>query len=401
MSKFPSPNQQSKISNQQSPPRYIMIGGFLGAGKSTAVLALGEHLRKQGLRVGLITNDQSVGLVDTALMKSHGFEVQEIAGGCFCCRFDSLVEAAEQLQAEQVPDVFIAEPVGSCTDLVATVSYPLRRIYGKRYTIAPLSVMVDPIRAERILGLDDGKSFSPKVVYVYRKQLEEASLIVINKADLLDAARLSRLTETLTEQFPQARVLAVSVREQTGLEAWFDRVMADEQGEQPTMAIDYQLYAEGEALLGWLNATLRLEAEQPIDGEVLMMNLAERIKRDLQAADGEVAHLKMTLMADDHQGHVGTLNLVRSDFVAELSQSLPEKLKRGTLVINLRAEADPQLMLDTLETALAQESAKTGTITIHKEHVEHFRPAAPTPRYRMTGPTELTAFTASAPHSAD
>src|SRR5947209_20288212 len=69
-----------------SKPRYMMIGGFLGAGKTTAILKLAEHLSAKGLQVGLITNDQSVGLVDTALLASHGFAVEEITGGCFCCR---------------------------------------------------------------------------------------------------------------------------------------------------------------------------------------------------------------------------------------------------------------------------------------------------------------------------
>ena len=48
--------------------RYIMIGGFLGAGKTTAVLALARQLRADGKRAGLITNDQSFGLVDTAML---------------------------------------------------------------------------------------------------------------------------------------------------------------------------------------------------------------------------------------------------------------------------------------------------------------------------------------------
>jgi G3E family GTPase len=76
---------------------YIMIGGFLGAGKTTAMLRLAEHLTAQGRRVGLITNDQSYGLVDTVLISSRGFPVQEITGGCFCCRFNSLTDAAGQL----------------------------------------------------------------------------------------------------------------------------------------------------------------------------------------------------------------------------------------------------------------------------------------------------------------
>src|ERR1700729_1914362 len=105
-----------------SKARYIMIGGFLGAGKTTAVLKLAEHLTATGSRVGLITNDQSVGLVDTAMLASHGFPVEEITGGCFCCKFNSLVDAADRLSIETRPDVFIAEPVGSCTDLKASVS---------------------------------------------------------------------------------------------------------------------------------------------------------------------------------------------------------------------------------------------------------------------------------------
>src|SRR5881398_3379699 len=115
-----------------------MIGGFLGAGKTTAILQLARRLSSKNVRVGLITNDQSSGLVDTTMLQSHGFATEEITGGCFCCRFNSLVDAANSLTAATRPEIFIAEPVGSCTDLVATVTYPLRRIYGDDFFIAPL-----------------------------------------------------------------------------------------------------------------------------------------------------------------------------------------------------------------------------------------------------------------------
>ena len=163
-----SPNVPSSEFRVPSLPkaRYLMIGGFLGAGKTTSVVRLAERLTKQGLRVGLITNDQGSGLVDTAMLRSRGFATEEIGGGCFCCRFNSLVDAANKLTAATRPDVFIAEPVGSCTDLVATVTYPLRRIYGDNFLIAPLSVLVDPIRALRVFGLEEGGKFSEKVLYI-------------------------------------------------------------------------------------------------------------------------------------------------------------------------------------------------------------------------------------------
>src|SRR4029453_16750243 len=154
--------------------RYYMIGGFLGAGKTTAVAALAQHLTQRGERVGLITNDQGSELVDTAMLRARGFSTEEIPGGCFCCRFNSLIDAARKLTEATRPDAFVAEPVGSCTDLVATVSYPLRGLYGDRFELAPLRVLVDPIRAAQVLGMGQGRRFSDKVTYIWRKQIEEA-----------------------------------------------------------------------------------------------------------------------------------------------------------------------------------------------------------------------------------
>src|SRR5882724_2820131 len=258
--------------------RYIMIGGFLGAGKTTCVAKLAQQLTAQGLRVGLITNDQGSELVDTAMLRSRGFATEEIPGGCFCCRFNSLVDAANKLTTTNRPNVFIAEPVGSCTDLVATVTYPLRRMYGENFAIAPLSVLVDPIRAQRVFGLAEGGKFSEKVIYIYRKQIEEADLIVINKRELLDTAALAQLTAKLSGEFPRAEVLAVSARDGTGLDEWFARIASAEQPGGAAMAVDYKIYADGEALLGWLNCTVALDATASFDGNAVLQSLARRIQ---------------------------------------------------------------------------------------------------------------------------
>src|SRR5438552_7718274 len=220
--------------------RYIMIGGFLGAGKTTAVAKLAKKLSEQGLRVGLITNDQGQNLVDTAMLRSQGFATEEIPGGCFCCRFNSLVDAANKLTAQNRPDVFIAEPVGSCTDLLATVTYPLRRLYGEHFSIAPVSVLADPIRALRIFGLEQGGSFSEKVLYIYKKQLEEADLIVLSKCDLLEEVRVERLREAVGAEFPHKEILAVSARDGKNLEDWFGKIASEEQQPRPVLDLDYQ-----------------------------------------------------------------------------------------------------------------------------------------------------------------
>jgi G3E family GTPase len=364
--------------------RYIMVGGFLGAGKTTAILKMAQHLRDQGLRVGLITNDQSFGLVDTTMLASHGFDVEEITGGCFCCRFNSLVDAAEKLSAATTPDVFIAEPVGSCTDLKATVDYPLRRIYGDAYAIAPLSVLVDPIRASRILGLEPGKSFSEKVVYIYNKQLEEAEIIVINKADLLTPEKLDALKSALASRFPQAQIQVTSARSGQGIEEWVGRISSAGVRTQGAMDVDYEDYADGEARLGWLNATVHVMAEQPFDGNDFLLRLAGVVQARLKIQAVELAHLKMTLAPDEDGNDLAVANAVRNDAAAELSHRLKEPLDAGQLILNLRAEADPELLKTTVLAALAAVSGDF-SISTDVEHLEHFRPGKPTPTHRLAG----------------
>lgn len=362
--------------------RYIMIGGFLGAGKTTAVARLAAYLHARGLRVGLITNDQGSSLVDTAMLRSHGFATEEIAGGCFCCRFNSLVDAADKLTTTTRPEVFVAEPVGSCTDLVATVTYPLRRIYGDRFSIAPLSVLVDPERALRVLGLGDGRTFSEKVIYIYRKQLEEADLIVINKCDALSAADLMRLREALGREFPQAQVLAVSARRGDGLEAWFERLVAEKQIARQIMEVDYEVYAEGEALLGWLNATLQLSSTAEFDANDVLGHLAREIQSQLGDASGEVAHLKMTFNPSGGLNDIAVVNLVRSDFIPELSLRLDEPCAAGQLIVNLRAEAVPDTLKRALEAAIAALPTRFTGLAATLDHLEHFRPGKPQPTHR-------------------
>ena len=312
-----------------SKARYIMIGGFLGAGKTTAIGRLAQRICSQGQRVGLITNDQGSGLVDTTVLRARGFATEEIQGGCFCCRFNSLLEAARRLTATTRPDVFIAEPVGSCTDLVATVTYPLRRIYTNDYTIAPLSVFLDPIRALRIFGLESGGRFSDKVLYIYRKQLEEADLLVINKADLLEDANICRLRDQLLREFPEKEILVISARTGLGLEHWFQRITSVSQPAGEAMQVDYGTYAEGEALLGWLNATVQVNSKTDFDANQLLSELAAAVQSRLNQTSAEVAHLKMTFGPDETLGDIAAISLVRNDLVPELSLTLLVKWLPG------------------------------------------------------------------------
>src|ERR1700722_15428993 len=154
-------------------PPLIVVGGFLGAGKTTLILAAARVLADRGLRTAIILNDQGESLVDTELARANGFDAGEVTGGCFCCRFSELMRIADQLRAH-APDVIFAEPVGSCTDLSATILQPIQQAFSDTFQLAPLTVLVDPGRTRE----------DADIAFLFQRQLEEADLICYTKSDL-------------------------------------------------------------------------------------------------------------------------------------------------------------------------------------------------------------------------
>ena len=156
----------------------VTVGGFLGAGKTTLIAKAASILVERGLGVGILTNDQAADLVDTALVRLARFPVAEVAGACFCCAFDQFHEELDRLSAITAPDVILAEPVGSCVDIAATVLRPLHRKSPGLFRIAPFTVILDPA-AWRLARNAQGMSES--TAYIYHTQLLEGDVIDVGR----------------------------------------------------------------------------------------------------------------------------------------------------------------------------------------------------------------------------
>lgn len=362
-------------------PHLVVLGGFLGAGKTSAILALSRWLGDQGIRMACIANDQGRDLADTAMLRGCGLAAMEITGGCFCCRFDALLDATDRLGRAVHPDVIVAEAVGSCTDLSATVASPMRRLAGDTMTVAPLSIVIDPVRARTVFGLDAGEALSEDVVYLYTRQIAEAELIVINKCDLLDASAINELATVLEARAPWAAIFRVSLRHGTGLDAWFHELLYGAPRPHPLLDIDYRRYAAGEACLGWLNATFAAVATEPLDGNALVARMMDETQRRLRERGAVIAHLKMTLASGDT---LAAMQLVSTDGVAEISSAFDAPITQGEVAVNLRAEAEPALLEDVVR-GLAS-TADYGMVPwrLDLRRLDAFRPSPPVPTHRDT-----------------
>jgi Ni2+-binding GTPase involved in maturation of urease and hydrogenase len=367
-------------SKESKTVRFVMVGGFLGAGKTTTLARLARHYTSQGLTVGIVTNDQAADLVDTMSLRSQGFDVGEVAGACFCCRFDDLISTIDKLGLEKAPDIILAEPVGSCTDLVATVIQPLKQLYQAKFQIAPYGVILKPSQGRKILKNEAGTGFSPKAAYILQKQLEEADLILINRIDELTPAQLTELHTLLDEQYPNTPRMAVSAKNGQGFEAYFEFLGQDGDFGRRVLDIDYDVYAEGEAELGWLNSSVQISAPQDFTLDRLLLDVVEGLKQRLVQDGLEVAHLKVIGLSP---AAFGVANLVSRDLASELSLPSHAQTRDVDLVVNARVACDPDLLGQHVEQTVREVCAAHGA-TPRFGNTQMFRPGRPQPTHRMS-----------------
>ena len=361
-------------------PVYIMVGGFLGAGKTSTISRLARHYMNQGKKVGIVTNDQTTDLVDTQSLRSQGFDVGEVAGSCFCCNFNALTSTVEHLGEGQLPDIILAEPVGSCTDLVATVIRPLTEVYGVPLDIAPYGVILKPSHGLRILRGEATSGFSPKANYIFRKQIEEADFVVINRVDELSPADVSELQSLIEKEYPGRPVLRCSAKSGEGFGALVETLALRGQFGKRVMEVDYDIYAEGEAELGWLNSQVVVESQQEFELDQLLMDLIRRLHGRLLSANAEAAHLKVIGLCDTSYA---VANVVSNQTGPELSLASGTKTTIANVVVNARVAIDPAdlevMVREELESATKEIGATQNVVSL-----QSFRPGRPVPTHRIS-----------------
>lgn len=355
----------------------IFVGGFLGAGKTTAMKALATMLTAAGKKVAAITNDQAAGLVDTIFLSGSGITTQEVSGSCFCCNFDGLTSAIQACIDSAQPDIILAEPVGSCTDIVATVIRPMLSLMGDKVTVGAYSVLVEPKRWAELAGTGDNVPWSMK--YLFDRQLEEADCIVVTKVDTLSHAGLEAMLSEVPLRYPSAQILHISSLHGTGLDTWFDFLRNVPPRQRWLQDIDYDKYADAEAEMGWLNAEVNIEFPYDVDGVVVVNQLLSGLNSGVEKAKGRVGHVK--LLANTASGYAKA-GITQTGSGVDVDGGFDAKVRNMDFTINIRATLDPQDLARILQSALDRSSASTGTKTSVR-YLNTFRPGRPNPTYRF------------------
>ena len=371
-----SPNETLSV---KKPVKLIFAGGFLGSGKTTALASLAKRLIQRDMRVGFITNDQSENLVDTVIARQMltelGVPVEEVVKGCFCCKFDELIEHVEKILVHD-PDVLMGEPVGSCTDFVAAVANPIKIQYKEAFRFAPFSIMVDPDRVRELMLGESPSEFPEDVAYLFGKQMEEADTIILNKIDLISREEADRLLTAIGGRFPDKKLLAVSAKAGTGMDRWLDDLLSNRPGANTVLRqIDYDRYAHAEAVLGWLNAAILMSASEPFDASDFARTLMRELREDFKQNQGEIGHLKMVITS---AGKSMWANLTHLTAELSIGGEALDRLSKASLIINARVRSEPEDLESMVRSVLKRVSREMG-VKSAIDDLQCFSPAYPEP----------------------
>lgn len=203
-----------------------VLSGFLGAGKTTTL----SHIlnNREGLRVAVIVNDVSELNIDAELIRRGDAELKrteeklvEMSNGCICCTLrEDLLVAVSQLAREGRFDYLLIESTGISEPLPVAETFSFKDELGVALSdIARLDTMVtvvdspsfllDYVKAEDLrsrnlaLSDEDDRTITDLLI----EQVEFADVILLNKADLISEADLSRLEAILKSLNPDARFI--------------------------------------------------------------------------------------------------------------------------------------------------------------------------------------------------
>ena len=216
------------------------------------------------------------------------------------------------------------------------------------------------------------------VRYIYKKQLEEADLLIINKSDLLTSTQLIAVDALLKSEYPGKTILHQNSLIQKDISQWIARLHHfASPTKRPSIEVDYDVYGQGESKLAWLDKSIEVHTTHE-DAIFVSSQIIGAIFNQIQEHHFTIGHLKFFLESENWSKKISfTSTSSRADI--KLTE---HKTNCVTLLINSRVQTEPDNLERIVNNAIAKTEQTYGCSIVH-DKLASFKPGYPTPTHRM------------------
>ena len=333
--------------------KYMVTSGFLGAGKTTSMIAFAKSINRRYGKAAILANDLGAqNIVDADYTATTDIMTGQISGGCICYQHDNLVDKLNRLAAGGA-DVIMSDIPGCGIGALDHVYLTLNAQEPGQFELMPFTCIVDPERLRMIMPEGAKINLPEEMKFLLDAQMAEADLIVLNKTDCLSPEGLEQRLEFLRSAYPNTPVMAMSALTGEGVDAVVDYLMSHAAGaEHRDIGYGSEAFIAAESLMSWYNRRVFLaqKEDRNLDFNQVITRLFEGIRSGLKACGGNVPHLKMFAAGED--GDYVKASLIGVDYEVEFARKLEKEYSAIALIINARAVADSQTMAQVVDEAL-------------------------------------------------
>ena len=339
--------------------RYLIFSGFLGAGKTTSMLAFADWFQSRGTIPAILVNDLGAkDLVDGIYTEDAGFCCDEITGDCICYQTDELLSKLRRFRDSSGAEIIFSDIPGCGIGALDHVYHTLARLYPGEFTLCPFTAVADPERLRTLMPEQADLHLPEEMRFLFDAQLREAEVILLNKIDTLTPAQREEYRAFLTETYPQARVFLISARTGEGVATAAEYLYTAESTlPAPDIGYGSAAFIAAERRLSWYDRRCFLKRETAIDGNAFLSDLFGAVREKLRAAGRNVPHLKAYA---DGGAESAKASLLGIDDPVEFDRRFTSPQCELRLVLNARAACESEVLDFLMDAALRETCARHG-----------------------------------------
>ena len=329
--------------------KFAVFSGFLGSGKTTTMMKLTDYCTANGLKSAMISNDlgHGVSLADNRLANLSGCNASEITDECICYVNEQLADRLNSYYDDGC-ELVISDIPGFGVGALEHVYHGLTEKFPGEFDLAPFTVLVEPKTVELLRSGNPGD-----LKYLYDTQLVEADLIVLNKIDTISKEQAQADAAWLKENYPLAELVKISALEGTGLEE-LKNALSGGRASMRKPEIGYGgedfMFAMGKMSEYYLQYHASVCCND-FDGNAYLMEIAEKVKEEVQAAGQGIPHLKA--LAWEPEGDYAKVDLIGTDREIEVNHKFERPCTDIAVILNASGEC-PADKLDEIVTGAAK-----------------------------------------------